>query len=45
MVDCRGEADTEDNSVRGCGEHAGYDSISHGEGKHGVYNKDDEQEE
>lgn len=45
MVDCIREADTEDDSVRGCSEHAGYDGISHGEGKHGVYHKYDEQEE
>lgn len=45
MVDCRGEADTENDSVRGRGEHTGYDGISHGEGEHGVYHKDDEQEE
>lgn len=45
MTDCRGEVDTEDNSMRGCSEHAGYDGIPHGKGKHGVYHKDDEQEE
>ncbi len=45
MIDCRGEADTENDSMRGHGEHAGYDGISHGEGEHGVYHKDDEQEE
>lgn len=45
MVGRRGETDTEDNCMRRRGEYAGYDGIPHGEGKHGVNHKDDEQEE